>query len=1092
MAGLAVALIVPLTGAAAAAWNTSGTQLAAVRAERRGVQYLGQAVRQLVALADAQSAAVLGRAPTSADLAAMVAAVDSSGLPGDADPGTGSLWAQIRPRIMALTGSGGTGAAAYQAYSEVTDLILQQISAIDDASGLIRDPEADANHLVSALTVQLPDVAVEAGRFDDQVTLTGRAGRQSDDARAASTARLAVLRDRIAVDANAFAAELNKVFRSTGSATLGPHLLGDVDLVNTDVDALVPTASVIDEALAVPDAPTVSADRRAFDPAVLVLETAGLTELDSLLKTRESGYEQQRKRLVLLFLGGLVVAVPSAWWARRGNGAAGEHPEEPDTRRPSATARVGRRPGRRADRTAGAGSGPIRGPDVARGRPGDNLRRILARRSVRGATGSRRGLLIRHKLHLMVVIPLTGMLLATAPLVVERVDRASQATDLANLMKTADGIGALVQDVQRERLLSIAFLASPDASPNAVVVQSALVTGAAVDLRRGLGGRITPALSAALGEVDDLGPLRDQMLHQSITPNRLNAAYDSVVSALIDAIGLFHPSASDPAGDADQAALDALFRSDQYRGTVGAALLSSLAAPRGGAGALGTAQRATQEEAVEIARFKQLATPEQARLFRLAEFGTASALVDDLQGQIEAAHGTAADDEAAPASAADRTALLDRLSDAVTAQYGLRVLVEEKIARDIAADAGNAAHTETVIALGFGLAVEALVIIVILLSVSIRRSVSEPLRGLTEAAIEVADLADAELRRVADSDDAGPLAPMPRLAAVRVATHDEVGVMAEAFNRVQATSARLLERQILSRRNVAAMYGSIGRRTLNLVRLQLALIEVLEADEPDEGRREGLGRLDHTASRLRRSANSLIVLSGTPHEAGALAEPLSLRDAVLAAVSDIEHYQRVRAASVAADLLRPGPAGDVVLVLAELLANAVGFSPPESEVQVTSYRAGAGRYVRIMDRGIGMPAARIEEENTRLVSRERLDLAPTDLLGLFVVGRLARRRGLTVTLAETDGGGVTVFVKIPDALFLADADQPRDPEPDDPTGTKHHVEAAVQRAMTARSGDAGPDTASPHGDDPNLLGWRVTRGPGVARAAPDDHRTTKR
>lgn len=731
---------------------------------------------------------------------------------------------------------------------------------------------------------------------------------------------------------------------------------------------------------------------------------------------------------------------------------------------------------------------------------------------------SRRGLLIRHKLHLLVIVPLVGLTLATAPLITERVSRASQASDLAGLMRTADLIGALVQDVQQERLLSISYLASPDAAPNAVVVQQALVSGAATDLRRSLGGRLTPALTAALDGVDGLSALRQQVLHHTATPNRLNSAYDTVVGALVDGIGLIHPRDATVAGSADQAALDALFRADQYRGTAGAALLASVAAPAGAAGSLGAAGRAEQQEAVEVDRFEELATPDQARLFRLAEFGTASALVNDLQGQIETAQpgqtGSApspATSQSAPQSqsqsqsqsqpqsqpAADRRALVDRLADAVTAQYGLRVLVEEKIAHDISTEAGHAAHTERIAAAGFGAAVEALVVVVIWLSISIRRSISEPLRGLTEAATEVADLADSELRRVADVDDSGPRAPMPRLAAVRLTSRDEVGTLAEAFNRVQATSARLLERQILSRRNVALMYGSIGRRTLNLVRRQLALIDELEAGEADADRLDRLFRLDHAASRLRRSAHSLIVLSGTPYEDGAPGEPLSLYDAVRAAQSDIDDYRRVVLTSAVEDPLRPRTAGDVVLVLAELLANAVAFSPPESRVQVAAYRVGGDRCVRIVDHGVGMPAERIERENTRLVSRERLDLAPTDLLGLFVVGRLARRHGLSVHLSDTPGGGVTALVVIPGRLFVADAEPGRadraggvdgaDVEGEGDEGRiRREVAEAIRRAMTAWSGEGvgrripGQDAdASAHDRDDAPPAWQPSRDPGA-------------
>jgi hypothetical protein len=63
-----------------------------------------------------------------------------------------------------------------------------------------------------------------------------------------------------------------------------------------------------------------------------------------------------------------------------------------------------------------------------------------------------------------------------------------------------------------------------------------------------------------------------------------------------------------------------------------------------------------------------------------------------------------------------------------------------------------------------------------------------------------------------------------------------------------------------------------------------------------------------------------------------------------------------------------------------------------------------------------MTVERLAEENGRLVERERLDIAPTKVLGLFVVGRLARRHSLAVQLVQTSDGGVTAQVAIPAAL----------------------------------------------------------------------------
>jgi hypothetical protein len=86
---------------------------------------------------------------------------------------------------------------------------------------------------------------------------------------------------------------------------------------------------------------------------------------------------------------------------------------------------------------------------------------------------------------------------------------------------------------------------------------------------------------------------------------------------------------------------------------------------------------------------------------------------------------------------------------------------------------------------------------------------------------------------------------------------------------------------------------------------------------------------------------------------------------------------------------------------------------------VSAVTTGEAARLTIVDRGLGMSAERLAEENSRLTRRERLDLAPTEVLGLFVVGRLSRRHGLRVTLRPTNGGGVTVMVEVPTRLLSA-------------------------------------------------------------------------
>jgi hypothetical protein len=254
------------------------------------------------------------------------------------------------------------------------------------------------------------------------------------------------------------------------------------------------------------------------------------------------------------------------------------------------------------------------------------------------------------------------------------------------------------------------------------------------------------------------------------------------------------------------------------------------------------------------------------------------------------------------------------------------------------------------------------------------------------------------------------------LEPVDVRAQDEIGDLARAFERVQGTATRLVERQVLSRRNVAQMFGHVGRRTQNLVGRQIALIDRLERDEPDAERLQYLYRLDHVSSRLRRNAGSLVVLSGATG-ANEQHDPLPLADVIRLAMAEIEDYTRVDVDIPNGIALVPNVINDVVLVFAELMENATTFSPPQTRVSVYAQRSPYGAQLAVVDHGIGLSEHRLAEENARLARRERLDLAPTEVLGLFVVGRLARRHGLGVELAPTPGGGITALVTLPQQLL---------------------------------------------------------------------------
>jgi hypothetical protein len=184
-------------------------------------------------------------------------------------------------------------------------------------------------------------------------------------------------------------------------------------------------------------------------------------------------------------------------------------------------------------------------------------------------------------------------------------------------------------------------------------------------------------------------------------------------------------------------------------------------------------------------------------------------------------------------------------------------------------------------------------------------------------------------------------------------------------------------------------------------------------------------------------------------------------------------------------------------MLAELLENAASFSPAQAPVEVvvrpgTDVTTDGGALVEVIDHGLGMSAERLREENARLIRRERLDLVPTKVLGLFVVGSLARRWGVRVTLSRTPGGGVTGTVWIP-ATLLVDEVSDVPGVPDEAEGsTPSLAVAAPERRPTPPEPPESPPASPPatqSSGGPRPLRRRV-RGATLARTTPPADRET--
>ena len=154
---------------------------------------------------------------------------------------------------------------------------------------------------------------------------------------------------------------------------------------------------------------------------------------------------------------------------------------------------------------------------------------------------------------------------------------------------------------------------------------------------------------------------------------------------------------------------------------------------------------------------------------------------------------------------------------------------------------------------------------------------------------------------------------------------DEIGQVGKAFNVVQETAVRTAVEQAELRRAVRDVFLSLARRTQALVHRQLTLLDAMERREQDAEELEDLFRVDHLATRMRRNAENLIVLSGsTPGRAWRRSVPMV--DVIRGAVGEVEDYTRVQVLPITGVSLAGRAVGDVIHLLAELIENGLSFS----------------------------------------------------------------------------------------------------------------------------------------------------------------------
>jgi hypothetical protein len=348
----------------------------------------------------------------------------------------------------------------------------------------------------------------------------------------------------------------------------------------------------------------------------------------------------------------------------------------------------------------------------------------------------------------------------------------------------------------------------------------------------------------------------------------------------------------------------------------------------------------------------------------------------------------------------------------------LLIVAADRLAERAAAAAQADSETARQRAILIAGGVAVIILLTIFATVRIERSLVRRVRAVTDSARRVAEVELPNLVSALRNPDESGAIPARTIVSSRIRDggSDEVSELARSFSALHGTLVEVAAQQMdILRKGVSEIFVTLARRNSSLVDRQLALIDKLESKEEDPETLAGYYRLDHLSTRMRRNAESLLVLAGA--ESPRMWEkPLEIGDVIRAALGEVDEYQRIDILALEPVRVAGHAVADVAHLLSELLDNATQFSPPTERVRVAGLFDEHGYLITISDHGIGIGDERLLELNEMLAHPPVLGLALEPTLGMYVVARLASRHKMRIRLAA-GVPGITVRITVPRNLL---------------------------------------------------------------------------
>jgi signal transduction histidine kinase len=597
-------------------------------------------------------------------------------------------------------------------------------------------------------------------------------------------------------------------------------------------------------------------------------------------------------------------------------------------------------------------------------------------------------------------------------------DSTAQFGRVAQLAVLGQQVTDLAHAMEDERDLTAGFIAAGRPAAGVAAVQreyaaTNAIAGKVQSSAAGIGAAFPAGtqanVTAVLDRIRDLAGLRDAALHTQLPSLPMIMDYSESIDDLFSLNDQIAQGSADSTLENSVRTLGSLSRmvadASQQRALLYAALTEQQFEP----GALQDLITAQAAQASDLTSFQASASLAEQQVYNNTVTGSA---VD--QAQLMEQHVIEVGSPQTAGLGISAAAAPQQWYNAMTGTLGLMRQVEGQVADSVVTQSQALRQGPEQSALVTGILTGAVLLLVLLATLVVARSLVLPLRRLRTGALDIATSSlPARVRELGESTD-----PSARLDVQPIGVHstDEIGQVARAFDLVHSEAVRLAGNEAILRRNVSEMFVSLSRRSQSLIERLGQMMQAAGELEQDPVRRSEFSTMEHLVIRMRRNSENLLVLAG--YEAvRRWSGSVSLEVLVRAAASEIEQHDRM-------DLdIRPGilvagqAATDVVHLLAELLENATKFSERNTRVQVSGYEVTSGGVlVEVRDSGVGISARRLEEMNQRLDNPPVADVSVSRHMGLFAVSHLAARHGVRVRLSTAIPQGLTALVWLPDGV----------------------------------------------------------------------------